>query len=62
VPPRIERLDVASGRTQPWNRLGHTIPSGLAGDYRVLVTPDGESYAYNYFRSLSDLYLTSKLK
>ena len=62
VPPRIERLDIASGRTQPWNRLGHTTPSGLAGDYRVLVTPDGESYAYNYFRSLSDLYLTSKLK
>ncbi|MCI4355346.1 MAG: hypothetical protein L3K06_08295, partial [Thermoplasmata archaeon] len=62
VPPRIERLDVASGRTQPWGRLALATPSGIAGDYRVLVTPDGESYAYNYYRSLSDLYLTSKLK
>ena len=61
-PPQIRRVNVASGRTQPWNKLGRTPPSGLVGQYRVLVTPDGESYAYNYTRSLSDLYVTSRLK
>ena len=48
TPPRIERVDVASGRARPWNRLGRAAPSGLSGQYRILVTPDGESYAYGY--------------
>jgi hypothetical protein len=59
--PRIERVDIASGRTRPWNRLGRSAPSGLSGQFRVLVTPDGESYAYSYGRRVSDLYLTSPL-
>jgi eukaryotic-like serine/threonine-protein kinase len=62
TPPRIQRIEVATGRAQPWTRLGRTLASGLIGTYRVLVTPDGESYAYNYTRSLSDLYLTSRLR
>ena len=59
TPPRIERVEVASGRARPWNRLGRSAPSGLHGQYRILVTPDGESYAYGYDRRISDLYLTS---
>jgi len=62
TPPRIERVEVVSGRTRPWNRLGRSVPTGLVGDYRVFVTPDGESYAYSYPRETSELYLTSKLK
>ncbi len=62
TPPRIDRVDVASGRARPWKRLGRSAPSGLNGQYRILVTPDGESYAYGYNRRLSDLYLTSKLQ
>jgi hypothetical protein len=62
TPPRIERVDVASGRTRPWNRLGRAAPSGLQGDYRILVTPDGESYAYTFGRRSSDLYLMSPLR
>ena len=62
TPPRIERVDVASGRTRPWNRLGRATPSGIQSEYRILVTPDGESYAYGYSRIMSDLFLTSKLK
>ncbi len=31
TPPRIERVDVASGRARPWNRLGRSAPSGLLG-------------------------------
>ena len=62
TPPRIERVEVASGRARPWNRLGLSAPSGLRGQYRVLVTPDGESYAYGFGRRESDLYLTSPLK
>jgi eukaryotic-like serine/threonine-protein kinase len=64
TPPRIERVEIASGRSRVWNRLGHAAPSGLLGEHstRVLVSPDGESYAYSYLRNLGDLYLTSPLR
>ena len=60
-PPRVERVDVVSGRTRPWTRFGRSLPSGLWGQSRLLVTPDGESYAYGYARKMSDLYLSSPL-
>jgi hypothetical protein len=34
----------------------------LEGEYTVLVTPDGGSYAYSYIRSMSDLYLVTGVK
>ena len=62
TPPRVEYVDVTSGRTRPWNRLGRAAPTGLQGQYRILVTPDGESYAYSYTRQVNDLYLTSPFR
>ena len=38
------------------------LPSGIWGQNRILVTPDGESYAYSQIRQMSDLYLTSPLQ
>jgi eukaryotic-like serine/threonine-protein kinase len=61
-PPRIDRVEVRSGRMRPWTRLSGSAPSALFAQPRILVTPDGESYAYNYTRSLSDLYVVSKLR
>jgi hypothetical protein len=57
-------VDVASGRTQPWNGIGHPALSGAAanGPPRLLVSPDGASYAYNYVRDQTDLWLISTLK
>ncbi len=37
-------------------------PSGLLGEYRILVTPDGASYTYSYARTMRDLYLATGLK
>jgi Tol biopolymer transport system component/tRNA A-37 threonylcarbamoyl transferase component Bud32 len=62
TPPSGRWIDVGSGRTRPWPGLGRSVPSGQFGDYRLLVTPDGRSYAYSFARRLSDLYLTSPLK
>ena len=42
--------------------LGRSAPSGLVSQYRILVTPDGESYAYSYYRRLDDFYVTSTLR
>jgi eukaryotic-like serine/threonine-protein kinase len=62
TPPRIMYIDVASGRTRPWKGLRRLLPSSLLGDLRLLVTPDGESYAYGSYRRMSDLYLSSPLR
>ena len=61
-PPLVEYVDVASGRTRLWKGPRHALPSGLLGQGRLLVTPDGESYAYGAVRSMSDLYLSSPLR
>jgi Tol biopolymer transport system component len=62
TPPRIERVEIATGRARPWTGMRRARPSGLQGDYAVLVTPDGASYAYSYTRMLRDVYLVSGLK
>ena len=61
-PPRIERVEVRSGRTRAWAGLGRSLPSGIWGQNRILVTPDGESYAYSQIRQMSHLYVTSPLQ
>jgi Tol biopolymer transport system component len=60
TPPRVERVDIVSGHTQPWDR--RTPPSGATGQTRILVTPDGESYAYSYDRQQADLWVASNLR
>jgi Tol biopolymer transport system component len=44
----VLRLDVASGRTSVVRELLPSSPDGMFGDYRILATPDGRSFAYNY--------------
>ena len=61
TPLRVERVEVASGRTRPWHGIGQAMPS-FFGQTRLLVTPDGAAYAYAYLRSMSDLYLSSPLR
>ena len=42
--------------------MRRAVPSGQGGQYSVLVTPDGASYAYSYLRGKGDLYLVTGLK
>ena len=62
MPPRVDRVEVTTGRTRPWTGLRPGPLSGLLGDYRILISPDGESYAYNYVRQMSDLYLATGIR
>jgi Tol biopolymer transport system component len=59
---RIDRLDLATGRREPWREI---LPSDAAGVVRVssvYVSPDGTFYAYAYSRVLSNLFLVEGLK
>jgi Tol biopolymer transport system component len=61
APMRVNRLELATGRRELWRTL---MPADAAGvsNLSPYPTPSGEAYAYNYVRSLSDLYLVEGLK
>jgi serine/threonine protein kinase/sugar lactone lactonase YvrE len=61
LPFRVFRVDVLSGRREPWKTI---MPQDPAGIYNadLMLTPDGKSYAYNAKRMLSDLYLVEGLQ
>jgi len=62
LPARISRLDIATGRVEPWKQIVPADAAGVSGIGRVCLTQDGASYAYNYTRVLSDLYVVDGLK
>lgn len=58
VPARVDRLELATGRREPWKQLMPEDPAGVTGIYPVLIARDGRSYAYSYDRVVaSDLYV-----
>jgi eukaryotic-like serine/threonine-protein kinase len=61
VPMKVYRLELATGRKELWRTL---MPGDAAGvsNLSPLPTPGGESYVYNYIRTLSDLYLVEGVR
>jgi Tol biopolymer transport system component len=62
LPRRVYRLDLATGRKELWKELMPADAAGLNSITRVVITPDGKSYAYSYLRVLSYLQLVDGLK
>jgi len=58
------RVNLATGHRQPWKRIEAADPVGLIGiqSAAVRMTPDGKSYAYSYWKTLTELYLVDNLK
>ena len=61
-PTKVYRLDVASGKREVWKTLTVPDPTGLASIGWIQPTPDGNSYAFTYSRSLSQLYIGDGLR
>ncbi len=61
IPSQVYRVDLSTGRRELWRSL---MPADAGGVSRIgpLPTPSGESYAYSYSRTLSDLYIVDGLK
>ncbi len=53
----VYRIDRDTGRRQLIKTLVMRDPAGGFGITLVLVTPDGQYFAYNTLRQLSELYL-----
>ena len=62
LPARVYRVTLATGTRELWRELA---PNDLAGVYRispVLITPNGDAWAYNAMRTLADLYVAEGLR
>ena len=62
LPARIHRIDIATGKRTLVREIMPTNPAGLSGIRTIAMTPDARTFAYNYVRKLSDLYLIEGLK
>jgi len=61
IPAKVYRVDVSTGRRELWRWLMPTDAGGVS-EIGPLPTVSGESYAYSYSRTLSDLYIVDGLK
>ena len=62
TPITIDRFEIASGRRSLWKRVSlppETRPVKYEG---LVITPDGQSYAYTYGNHALELYLVRHLK
>jgi Tol biopolymer transport system component len=62
VPTRIQTLDLATGRIDPWKQLTLEDLAGVVRIDPVAIAPDGRSWAFSYVRVLSNLYVVEGLK
>ncbi len=62
LPARVEELDLATGRREPWKFLGLDDPAGVFRIQPVKVAADGRAWAFTYIRILSNLYVVEGLK
>jgi hypothetical protein len=62
-PMVIDRLELATGRREPWKKLAPQDSTGVRGVSNVVMARDGESYAYQYYRVVTDdLYVVEGVK
>jgi Tol biopolymer transport system component len=62
VTARMERLDLATGRSEKWKELAPADRAGLIEVAAPRIAPDGRSYAYATARLLSQLFLVKGMK
>ena len=61
-PCEVHRLDLARGRLSLFKRVAPADPTGISQCSWMNLSPDGESYAYAFYRSYADLMLAEGLK
>jgi Tol biopolymer transport system component len=62
LPVHVVRVEVATGRREPWKELSPSDTSGVAGIFGLRVAPEAGAYAYTYGRILSNLYIASGIR
>ncbi|HXP83886.1 MAG TPA: protein kinase, partial [Bryobacteraceae bacterium] len=58
---KILRVNLATGKTDPWKTLGDALPPG-AQAFFPMFSGDGSAYVYGYDQTLSEAYVVKGLK
>jgi Tol biopolymer transport system component/predicted Ser/Thr protein kinase len=59
LPPRVDRIDVASGERRLWKELPLPDPAGVMTVGPIRLSADGDSYVYSYRRAADDLMVAT---
>jgi eukaryotic-like serine/threonine-protein kinase len=59
--PRLERMDVVTGKRTPLGEIKPPDTTGVVEYAPLCSTPDGKAYAYSEYRLLTDLFAVSGL-
>src|SRR4051812_3933588 len=62
IPVKITRVDLATGRREPFKEIMPADPAGVQSIPTMRFSADGKSYAYSIGRILSDLFVVDGLK
>jgi hypothetical protein len=62
LPTRVFRLELSTGRRELWKQLLPDNLAGVSNMLSVVLTRDGQSYAYSCGQNVSDLYLVEGLR
>jgi hypothetical protein len=62
TPARVDRIELATGRRDPWLEIVPMTRSGTVGFVSVMLTPDGERYAASFANFLNDVFAVSGLR
>jgi hypothetical protein len=62
IPEQIVKLNIATGRRQPFVTVSPTDPAGIVSLSRPIFSGDGKQYIYTQVRGLSVLYVATGLK
>jgi hypothetical protein len=54
IPVEVDRIELETGRRELWKRLAPRDVTGVTWTNKVVIAPDGQSYAYNYHRVFVD--------
>ena len=62
TPAQVFKIEIATGRRELWKTIAPADRSGLVGISNIVMTPDARSYAYSYFRILTNLEMAEGLR
>ncbi|HEY2645406.1 MAG TPA: hypothetical protein VGI34_00445, partial [Candidatus Acidoferrales bacterium] len=62
TPAIIKRLEIETGRRSIWKQLPPPPSGPVIRCEGLVITPDGQSYAYTFSNHSSDLYIVAGLK
>ncbi|HET7292421.1 MAG TPA: protein kinase [Vicinamibacteria bacterium] len=62
LPARVFTVDIERGERRPVREIELRDPAGVTGVDAIVMTRDGQSYAYSYQQSFSDLFLVAGLR